>query len=525
MGTNHGPSDSLARKPFFEVPNQIERYFDGRSITLLEIETALHQGDAHRPRIVMLHGPGGRGKTQIALKYCERQRSKVGASATDIFWVEATTRSSRLKGLSLLYYRFRIPQHQMNDEDRAQSVIRHLATSDLNWLLVYDGFGDGRSSVSPTSVRECIPNSDNPYSTIIITTRSESCKELFQEFIDADFEIGGLDSIDGATLLLKRSGIEQTPASVIEAEKTAVRLEGSPPNVIRAAKDLATMINIVGKRDIELLQFSASFRSRVAALPGLSSAREDASTADALPPTTIDRSTRSVPDGQRGTIEAATSLTEPSTYFNVEATLAERSHKENSARQERAKLPEISFLYGTGSGPAAGKASQFAYHTVSDLSTDSVRWAIIDLLLRVLHFATPDDGLPQMQNAFSQTSNKDVTRTAHLFKEGQSMREFILSIANLRNELPSTPAQADAELVALCLQADQVEGALDQAKHNMALVQTSLKEAHTSIDGLQSRVNDSLIREQGLSDSLREANAKTDRLARLLKEYGIEDTT
>jgi hypothetical protein len=111
--TDHTPSVSLARKPFFEVPNQRERYFVGRSTTLLEIETKLQQGIELGPRIVMLHGSEGRGKTQIALAYCERQRSKVGTSAVDVFWVDAATRTKRIKGLSLLYYIRRSDSHSM----------------------------------------------------------------------------------------------------------------------------------------------------------------------------------------------------------------------------------------------------------------------------------------------------------------------------------------------------------------------------------------------------------------------------
>jgi len=529
--TNNARSDSLARKPFFEVPNQRERNFVGRSTTLLEIETALHRDVGHTPRIVMLHGTEGRGKTQIALTYCERQRSKVGTSAMDVFWVDATTRATRLKGLSLLYYRIGLPQHQMNDEDRAHSVIRHLDTSDLNWLLVYDGFGDGRSSVSPASIRECIPNSSGPGGTIIITTRSESCKELFREFVDADFRIGGLDPVDGATLLLKQSGIEETPESIVDAGKIVMLLWGKPLEIIRVAKELATVITILGKSYMELLQHSASFKHQIAAIPGMGSIPEDASQSVRRRPSTAVSLKDVKPEGQPNTLD----VNVPSESSASEVAQHDRHFEESMASSEDAEStnPKSRFAMSISrvSGQRIVEKHQYVVNTKPENPSDVTREAILEGFRRIVARHV-DVALPALTGGGILESVIAASNTdkAQLSRELQSLQDLVMSSIDQISELPSAENQANSDIVELCLQFEQTEAALDQAKLDIqdwstkyTLLQSSLHEANASIDGLQSRLNDNLTREQGLSDFLHAAIAETKRLARLLNEHGIEN--
>lgn len=422
----------------------------------------------------MLHGPEGRGKTQIALAYCERQRSKVGASAIDVFWVDATTRTNRLKGLSLLYYSIGLPPHQMNDEERARSVIRYLATSDLNWLLVYDGFGDERSSVSPSSIRECLPNPSGPGGTIIITTRSESCKELLQDYIDADFEIDGLDSVDSATLLLKRSGIEQTPASIIDAKRIAMLLNGKPPDILRAAKDLATVVSILGKNYTELLQHSTSFRRQVAAMPGVGSVTEDASKLAGQPPSVV-VSPDDPPKGQSSIIIDIDGPNESSTFEAAESTQAARILAQNNDRHIRNNAANAS-----GTDVSTRKLLSAKSSTVES------KQAIPESRQTVV-------------NTVPETFVVRVTRARIL--EGFRKLEQHLTLVNRPqgHSLPPAPSPPPTQWLLREVQSLQssVEWYIDQTGF-----------AHVA---------------RGQADLA--ANAEIERLVRLLKEHGIEDTT
>jgi len=434
----------------------------------------------------MLHGSEGRGKTQIALAYCERQRSKVGVSAIDVFWVDATTRTNRLKGLSLLYYSIGLPPHQMNDEERARSVIRYLATSDLNWLLVYDGFGDERSTVSPSSIRECLPNSSGPGGTIIITTRSESCKELLQDYIDAEFEIGGLDSVDGATLLLKRSGIEQTPASIVDAERIAMLLNGKPPDILRVARDLAAVIGILGKGYTNLLQHSASFRSCVATLPKMQTVTEDKTS----PPTV---------DGGSDEIN-----------LNSDESSQTIAHsKRHGIDPDDVYNDDILTIRSTNV-PGFGR-----FALLSAAKADPVQ--------------TARGG--SLQNVFihNTVATDHSIHGTEISNELQALQEPVLSSLDQGNEPLSFPVQRDPDIIELCLQFEETEKALDQAKldiqdwvgkHNV--LQSSLDEANRNVWKLEGDLLNSCFREKELRGLLEEARVEKARLLNILLEHDID---
>lgn len=74
---------------YYEVPNRRVRQFVGREDILQRIDKALSTGPS--PRIAVLQGMGGQGKSQIALEYCHRKRDILYSA---IFWIDATTEDS-----------------------------------------------------------------------------------------------------------------------------------------------------------------------------------------------------------------------------------------------------------------------------------------------------------------------------------------------------------------------------------------------------------------------------------------------
>src|ERR1035438_6494341 len=73
-------------KSYYMVPNRRVRAFVGREDILAKIETGFSISSA--PRIVVLRGLGGQGKTQVALEYCRRAKS---TQVQGIFWIEASS--------------------------------------------------------------------------------------------------------------------------------------------------------------------------------------------------------------------------------------------------------------------------------------------------------------------------------------------------------------------------------------------------------------------------------------------------
>jgi len=130
---------------------------------------------------VILHGLGGIGKTQLAIKYCRRHKEKY----TAIFWLNANDEDSLKLG-------FRdVAQQILQDHPSAsmlasvdldgnldQVVLAVKAWLDLRkntrWLIIYDNYDNPRipgiADSSAIDVRRYLPRSD--HGSIIITTRS-----------------------------------------------------------------------------------------------------------------------------------------------------------------------------------------------------------------------------------------------------------------------------------------------------------------------------------------------------------------
>ena len=156
--------------------------FVAREKELAEMRRLLH---GHKSRlVVVLHGLGGIGKTQLAIEYITRYKEKY----TAVFWLNANDKDS-------LKSSFRdIAQHIL-EEQKGKPSISILASVDLNgnldqvvtavktwlslqrntrWLMIYDNYDNPRAPGNldhlAVNIREFLPRAD--HSSIIITTRS-----------------------------------------------------------------------------------------------------------------------------------------------------------------------------------------------------------------------------------------------------------------------------------------------------------------------------------------------------------------
>ncbi|CAD6446186.1 c0661188-b94c-4c28-a59a-103b5f97c816 [Sclerotinia trifoliorum] len=93
--SDHVASIETINKSHFIAPNRHVSGFIGREDILGQIEKGL--SSESQPRVVVLHGLGGQGKTQIALEYCHRARKN---NIRKIFWVDATSANTIKKDLT-----------------------------------------------------------------------------------------------------------------------------------------------------------------------------------------------------------------------------------------------------------------------------------------------------------------------------------------------------------------------------------------------------------------------------------------
>ena len=158
--------------------------FVGRQTELAEMHRLLHGRNTRSA--VVLHGLGGIGKTQLAIKYIRRHKEKY----TAIFWLNANDEDS-LK-LSFRDIAQQVLKHHpstsmlasLNLDEGLDQVVNAVKAwleipKNMRWLMIFDNYDNPRESGNPdrsaVDVRQFLPGYD--HGSIIITTRSSEVNQ------------------------------------------------------------------------------------------------------------------------------------------------------------------------------------------------------------------------------------------------------------------------------------------------------------------------------------------------------------
>ncbi|KAG8792095.1 hypothetical protein FRC12_007206 [Ceratobasidium sp. 428] len=181
--------------------------FTGREHQVSRVVKCL-MGPIDERRVCVVHGLGGSGKTQIALKAVERTKEKW----SDIIYVDATTRETiiaSLKGFALGKMLGETYEH----------ALRWLELTRRHWLLVFDNADDPDLRIS-----DFIPGGS--CGSVLITTRLRTLVTLGQpQGPESECAVSGMDAEEGLELLLKTVRIQdQTlPSEELESATQLVR--------------------------------------------------------------------------------------------------------------------------------------------------------------------------------------------------------------------------------------------------------------------------------------------------------------
>ncbi|KAG9100997.1 hypothetical protein FS749_011080 [Ceratobasidium sp. UAMH 11750] len=126
--------------------------FTGRKDKVEQVVACISQGDIQRC-VFVLHGLGGAGKTQIALKAIEKTRD----IWTDIVYVDATSRDTTIKSLSDFAKLKQIG-------DTHETMIQWLGGRPERWVMVFDNADD-----LALRIHEFFPAGN--HGSILVTTR------------------------------------------------------------------------------------------------------------------------------------------------------------------------------------------------------------------------------------------------------------------------------------------------------------------------------------------------------------------
>ncbi|KAG8743825.1 hypothetical protein FRC10_011373 [Ceratobasidium sp. 414] len=176
--------------------------FTGRGGLVEQVVTCISLGGTQRC-VFVLHGLGGAGKTQIALKAIERTRD----TWTDIIYADATSRDTIVKALCDFAKVKQIG-------DTYEDVVRWLSYRRERWVMVFDNADD-----MALRIHDFFPIGN--HGSILITTRSPDLA-LHARGSNSESEVWGMDPQGAMDLLVKTARIE---GGLSEAEyKAATQL-------------------------------------------------------------------------------------------------------------------------------------------------------------------------------------------------------------------------------------------------------------------------------------------------------------
>lgn len=115
---------------------------------------------------------GGRGKSQLALEYCQHVEKDLSYRA--IFWIDAMSAATIEKSLISVAQKLSKPGFDATDvEGNVRYALTTISTWQEPWLLVFDNFDDLRP-FDNKSIKEHLPRSIT--ASVLITRRDGAAK-------------------------------------------------------------------------------------------------------------------------------------------------------------------------------------------------------------------------------------------------------------------------------------------------------------------------------------------------------------
>lgn len=199
-------------KTFFEVPNGRVRHFIGREDVLERIEKGFSSGAG--PRVVVLRGLGGQGKTQVALEYCRRARSH-GVPA--IFWIDANSESTVKQSFQAIAGRIKNSTTTISEKVAVKLILVEFRDWAEPWLMVFDNYDDVKNF---DNIRQYLPEGEQ--GCILVTTRNTASDELADDPENV-IELHGLAEYEATDLLLKQCRAKQVSETELGDAKAIVQ--------------------------------------------------------------------------------------------------------------------------------------------------------------------------------------------------------------------------------------------------------------------------------------------------------------
>ena len=201
--TGISQASAQSNKPkLFLVPKRRVARFVGRRGLLQSLKHFLTTRSANSPRVAVLTGLGGQGKTQIALELC----SQCSGEFDVVLWINARSRSAALIDFKAAGNAL---SHGTKDvrgvaDSEIVSFVHGRLDDAVSWLMIFDNYDDPANFIDITDFFPWTTKPPSSNGSIIITSRLNSSERL-----GTPFRISGLTHEEGVELLL-RSGNEKS---------------------------------------------------------------------------------------------------------------------------------------------------------------------------------------------------------------------------------------------------------------------------------------------------------------------------
>ncbi|KAJ7740837.1 hypothetical protein B0H16DRAFT_1378425 [Mycena metata] len=190
------------------------RIFEGREKILVEMKE-FFESNTPQQHIYVLHGPGGAGKTQIALKFIQDS-----IHFTNTFFVDAST----IETINIGFKNIARLQNAGNSSDNA---LKWLMARHEQWLLFFDNADDSRLNLN-----KFLPQCN--HGNIVITTRNP---EL--QVYGASSYVFDMEKDEAVALLLKSAAQESSPINKKDAIGIVKTLWHLPLAIVQAGAFIA----------------------------------------------------------------------------------------------------------------------------------------------------------------------------------------------------------------------------------------------------------------------------------------------
>ena len=202
----------LQKQIFYSVPFATVNSYTERSTLSRDIEEKLtkSQSRAQVPHALVIHGLGGTGKSQLALKYAETHRKELNP----ILWIDAKDEESVRSSFGRCACQLGLQIEQIIDQTsklRDSPVVtavrrwlRERTDSDDEWLFIVDNADD-----QSWGIKWVLP--DGPRGRILITSQDTKALNLIKGSCK-EMSVGIMESSQTRTLLLKHLGLDSDSA-------------------------------------------------------------------------------------------------------------------------------------------------------------------------------------------------------------------------------------------------------------------------------------------------------------------------